>query len=309
MTLCMAAVCEFKGKNVIALTADSRSQTGDPQQPDSMIGSEDTFKMIHLGKATVMPAGSHTAAVELATACKPTIKEFTEMKIDPDDLDIAVDGLLQRLRQVASLKKIELVKRFVENQVGVSHQDFLKLPTEQYSDVWHSIRSLNLGADILIAYAPHNPVIVKLDRWGHASWIDNYGVIGSGAETARAMLSLQPWNRASLLKERYDHPEKMFYTPFEEVPLEEGLFRLTEAHFAAHKFNPSAVGAAVSYVVLSDRFRGLPNPEYIGEMRKIVNKKHRVPDIPLARKPNELMVTLGSNTSVTAPLEADPDVW
>lgn len=202
-----------------------------------------------------MLAGSHAKAIELATACKGVIREFTDIEIQHGDLDLAVDKFMHNLKKVAAEKKAALIKTYVQNSIGVDHSEFVKLPTDQYLDVWHSIRNITLGADILISSVKHEPVIVRLDRWGEPHWENNYGVIGNGAEIARAMLCLQLWTAS------VQHGASSFTRAM--VPIEECVFRLAEAHFAAHKTNPSSVGESIILRVLGSNYRANVNPSFL----------------------------------------------
>ncbi len=280
MTLCIAAECEYRGNRAIAMCADWRAQVGDVTQPDSMTGTDDIFKLRMLGKSTAMLAGHPGKASELVSACKPVIKTFTDTQVEPGDYDLAVDQLMQGLRQVAVKKKAELIRNYVESTTGITHSEFIRLPTDQYSDVWHAVRQLNLGADILISHVSHESAIVRLDRWGEVHWENNYSLIGSGSEVARAMLCLQTWEPSK------DHKTGPHFRI--QIPLEECLYRLSEAHLAAHKANPSSVGALSVFQVLTANYRSTPKPEYIQSIHRIFDSKHQVPGIKRGER-NEML--------------------
>jgi hypothetical protein len=298
MTLCIAAECEYKGRPAIAMCSDWRGQTGDLNQPELMTGADDTQKTREFRKATVMLAGVHAKAVELATACKIAIREFTETETSYEDLDLTVDRFLRNLEAVALAKKIALIQSLVESTVGIPHSEFVKLPTDQHPDVWHAIKRLDLGADLLIVSVLHEAIIVSLDRWGTARWEHNYRPIGNGAEIARAMLCLQLWTPASL------HDSSTYLLT--KVPLEECIFRLYEAHFAAHKANPSSVGSAVSFQVLGAHYRASIQPMFLTGLEGLIGAKHRVPPIKRATSKNEILHNFQSFS--TGSLEAvEPD--
>ena len=282
MTLCIAAECEYRGFPAIVLLADSRSQTGNIAQPDLMIVSDDANKVREFKKTTVLLAGSHARAFELSTACKPAIQEFTETDTKAEDLDIAVTDFLQKLRVAARAKKREIVQNFVENSTGIPHSDFIKLPSDNYLETWNDIRRLNLGADILISHVKHEPVIVRMDRWGDAHWEHNYGAIGNGAEIARAILGIQRWDPSG--------QHGLFYYQTDiRVPLQECVFRLFEAHQVAHKSNPSSVGPSFQLQVLMARHRGEVKTEILGQLGFLCAEKLKIPKCSVATDPNRLL--------------------
>jgi hypothetical protein len=281
MTLCIAAECEYRDRHAIAYCADWRAQTGDIEQPELMTGSDDTRKILEFREATVLLSGKHSKAVELATACKTVIREFTETQTTYEDLDIAVDCFMKKLRQVAATRKTEMIHNFVENNIGLPHSEFVKLPRDQHFDVWTAILKMNLGADILITYVSHEPIFIRLDRFGQTHWEHNYGVIGDGADIARAMLCLQTWTPA------IQHGASDSYGRG-TIPVEECLFRISEAHFAAHKANPSSVGEVTSFHVSTPHYRGSVKGDFLSYIHTLLRAKHRVPQIQPCRDKDQL---------------------
>jgi hypothetical protein len=271
VTLCIAAECEYEGKPAVALLADWRAQTGNLNNPELMTGSDDRYKLRELRKATVMLAGSHSKATELVALCKQAIRDFSESAIDHMDVDVAVTEFMGKLRQLAAKRKMDLVKTFVENSTGVPHAEFVRIPTDQHPEIWREIRHLNLEADILIACVVHEPIIVRLDRFGYAHWEHDYGTIGNGSEIARAMLCLQSWEPA-----RHHLGIAHFRA---QVPLEECLYRISEAHHAAHKANPSSVGSLSTTQVLTEKYRSSPTQDFTRCLDAAFRNKHRVPQI------------------------------
>jgi hypothetical protein len=300
----MAAECEYRGKPAIVVCADWRGQTGDITQPDSMIGSEDTGKIRDIRGATVLLSGKHGKAVELSAACKNVIRDFTQTQIDQDDLDIAITNFMGKLRRVAAERRTDLIHRFVLNSTGLTHAEFVKLPTDQYLEVWHGIRQLNLEADLLITLVSHEAIIIRLDRWGECHWESNYGVIGNGAEIARAMLCLQPWSPANLHNMGGEVRASL-------PPIEECLFRLHEAHFAANKANPSSVGEVISFGILRGKYRAAVSPEFLLHLTKQLYLKHCVPRIAQIRDANKLLHRCQSFTTghdIPEPIDDSEDV-
>jgi hypothetical protein len=271
VTLCIAAECEYLGKPAIAMCSDWRSQTGNPNTPELMTGVDDLSKTREYGRATVMLAGPYSMAFQLATVCKTAIRDFATTEVARADIDLAVDAFMRQLEQVAASRKMDLVRTFIENTTGLTQREFIALPKDEHSDIWREIRYLNLEADLLIAVVLHEAVIVKLDRFGKAHWVDTYGIIGNGSEVARAMLCLQTWEPAK------HHSGDAHIRSV--IPLEECLFRISEAHLAAHKANPSSVGSFRSFQVLTPNYRSTPTDKFLDTINAMWFKKHRVPEI------------------------------
>jgi hypothetical protein len=101
---------------------------------------------------------------------------------------------------------------------------------------------------LVISAVVHEPLLIHIDRFGKAHWQDQHVAIGSGADVARAMLCLQPWSPIS-------HHQNNDSRGFGRLPIEECIFRIKEAHFAAHKANPSLVGDAVTMQVVMQKYR------------------------------------------------------
>jgi hypothetical protein len=270
VTLCIAAECVYEEEPAIAMCCDWRAQTGDIAQPGELIGAEDVYKMAPVGKATAMLAGVHPKAVELVMACKRAIQKFTSYRGERVDFDLAIDDFMKELRGCAGGKKAEIVRHFVKMSTGMDYEEFRKLPNDNYLDDWNSLRRLTLDADILIAHVGHDPVIIRLDRWGRTHFENNYGAIGNGSDIARAFLCLQLWDAA-------EH-RGMLAHAMRRVPLRECLYRIYEAKQAAHVANPSSIGACTAFQVLTRNGRHSVAPMFAHMLDVIFNNKHKVPN-------------------------------
>jgi hypothetical protein len=270
VTLCIAAECVYEEEPAIAMCCDWRAQTGDIAQAGELIGAEDVYKMAPVGKATAMLAGVHPRAMELVMACKRAIQKFTNYRGERIDFDLAIDDFMKELRGCAGGKKAEIIQHFVKMSVGKDYEDFCKLPNDNYLDEWNSLRRLTLDADILIAHVGHDPVIIRLDRWGRTHFENNYGAIGNGSDIARAFLCLQLWDAA-------EHREMLAHA-MRRVPLRECLYRIYEAKQAAHSANPSSIGACTAFQVLTRNGRHSVAPMFAHMLDVIFNNKHKVPN-------------------------------
>jgi len=281
VTLCIAAECEYAGRPAIAMCADWRAQTGNIAEPETMIGTEGAYKLREFRRATVMLAGDHRAA-ELAIACKTAIRDFTENAYEPNDVDIHINEFMSKIRLITDKRKMEMKQRVAVDLTGMNHSEFVKLPREQFPDVWNAIQRTNLGADILICCVLSEPIIIRVDQWGEPHWEHNYSVIGSGASVARALLCLQMWTPRAV------HHASVQYK-YELPPLEECAFRIAEAHFASHMASPSNVGENTTYQVLTAKHRASINAPVISRLAQAILVKHQVPEIETQRAKNSVL--------------------
>ncbi len=270
MTLCIAAETIFQGEPIIAMCSDRRRQTGLPHDSSSLIGSDDSYKLLDWFGVTAMLSGVPTMARELAAMCRKPAQSFWGKSNDASNFDLAVNELLEQLRSVSRLRKRQILTHFVEMKLGVTLEEFHKLPQENYLDMWSEIRGLTLGSDILLCTVACEPTIVRLDRGGNVHWESNYSAIGDGAEVARALLCLQPWYGGQT------HGHRGTYVKT-QVPLAECLYRLYEAKRAAHLANPSSISSVTSFEILTRDSRSAITPEFNNLISTVFEQKHRVP--------------------------------
>jgi len=278
VTLCIAAECEIGDASgntpAIAMCCDWRAQTGAAESP-TLIGSEDVYKMLNWKGATAMLAGVPTKARELAAECRVPTEQFFQKAVDPMNFDLIVNELLEDLRTAVRKRKREIIRHFVETKLGISVNEFQKLPSDNYLDTWSEYKGLSLGADILICCVTHEPVIVRVDRWGEVHWENNYFAIGEGSEVARAFLCLQPWYGSEA------HGKRGHFN-ITKVPLLECLYRIYEAKMAANIAHPSSVGEATGFEVLTSATRANISQGCSTALTQCFLRKHAVPDLSSA---------------------------
>jgi len=299
VTLCIAAECEYKGTPALALLADLRSQTWDSSNPGSMVGSEDVYKMQEVGGATMLLAGNRPLARALASVCKPSVLEFVQSSPEHENLDLAIDELRLKIEKATAERKAEMIRQYVRSTHGMAYEEFIRLSTTEYADVWQQVRSLHFQAELLICCVIHEPIIIRVDHFGKTHWIDKYAAIGSGADIARAMLCLQLWVPARL--------HRIGSHELARVPLEECIFRLMEAHHVAHKANPSLVGGYTAAQILFPHHRCTTQPHFIGATDLLILKKYEVPQIEPVRGKGELL-RIFQSFSTGSIQDEEPDV-
>lgn len=303
MTLCIAAECEHEGYPAIAMCCDWRAQTG-ASGDAALVGTEDVYKLREWKCATAMLAGIPTKAKELAAACRIATEQFAEKAANPNDFDLQINGFLEGLRQAVRKRKEEILSHFIGMKLGISLTGFQKLPSDNYLDTWAEVNRQTLGADILICCVTHEPLIVRVDRWGDVHWENNYFAIGEGSEIARALLCLQPWY-ASHAHGKHGH------FAVDKVPLIECLYRIYEAKMAAHVAHPSSVGQSTTFEVLTSVTRGPISEECTKAMTDLFYAKHKVPDISACVPSDKILAdpqyALGNVPTSELPSEA-PDL-
>ncbi len=223
MTLCIAGECRHKGKPAIVLIADSRVERGaaNPIFSDMRIGAEDAQKVRDVGNTfRALISGPPTMGDELISKFEETVVRFEQVNL-PDDFDLLVTKFFEDLRRSARERKKEIVEHFIGMNTPLSStQDFLdKAKTvfseSHYSRLQDEIRSLSLGGDIILAgFHDEAALIIRMDAFGGVHWEDHYSVIGAGADTAYAILALNPWDE-------------------EDIDVAQCAFRLFEAKVAA----------------------------------------------------------------------------
>jgi hypothetical protein len=191
MTLCIAAECYDKGHPAIVLCRDWQARKG-------AVTSDDAYKYRDIEEAgkmcCVLIAGSPTRADHLLTACEPSIREFMR-KTDADDTDIDTDQLLQDLKKATREVRRTLIDDWVFTTLNIEFSDFRKngrneLLESHYHDVWETIRRYDIGAELLITLfdADRESIIIRTDGLGEVFWENDYSVIGTGGDVARAYL-------------------------------------------------------------------------------------------------------------------------
>lgn len=142
-----------------------------------------------------------------------------------------------------------------------SFDHFLKngrthLSDAHYSRVWDEIRSIGLGAEIILAgFHDNDSLIVRLDATGEVHWEDGYSVIGSGMDIALAFLC----------QNSYD----------EDIPLHKCVFRVYEAKSAAQKNR--TVGTITSFELL---IQGKGRFDISNKFFKYLKTKRRMLKVP-----------------------------
>lgn len=233
MTLCIAATCQHENMPAIVLCSDSRAEHG-IYLSELRVGSEDADKIRWIGDFSAMLSGLPTKADELLTQCDQAIREFSKTQPNVDS-DIVITSFFEQLRKAARSRKRQIVEHHIAMSTAFNdYEDFISkakstLSESHYNRIWEEIRSLGLGAEVIIAgFHDDEAIIIKLDDAGEVHWEDHYSVIGTGSQMALSFLC------------QNDYEDTM--------SLQECLFRTLEAKKAAEKNR--TVGHSTSFEVL-----------------------------------------------------------
>lgn len=190
VTICIAATCQYKGKDAVVLCADYQGTRGD------YIKADDTYKFWHFyeGCGAIGWAGDADKAIEFVRRFMAVAKQFHELDKTPgqQDTDIRVGEYLRLVRSfVAEIKK-ERIDAAVRNKFGISLQEYYALDAaRRESDIRDTIRSIDLGAEFLIVYFDlGEPLFIRIEQSGYVFIDDDdYVAIGSGEPLAAAIFS------------------------------------------------------------------------------------------------------------------------
>jgi hypothetical protein len=264
--------CEHKEKPTIVLCCDWQARKGTEER--ELVSADDVDKIREIigVEASALLAGTETDADRLLITCESAIRKLYRSPID-SNTDLAVDTFLKELETAAETRKKEIIEHYIKMFLGLDYSSLRAIPKDRLTDIdeeaYHTFRTLNLGADVIIA--TDEAVIVRLDRWGRAHWENNYSVIGEGADIALAFLCQHQWDFGG-------SSEPASFGSVAPVTLMQCLYRVYEAKRAAEK--KSSVGRSTALSVL---IKGEGTFEVSDSCRQLLleafEQKNRVPQI------------------------------
>lgn len=238
VTLCIAAgytsaIEECPG---LVLCCDERGTRG-------LVSADDSNKVRWMfdDSVAVLLAGSRTAADQLYLAINEAIEDA------PDFSDeISITKFIQTVKRAAQKRKRELMDEYVALHLGMSLEDFTSraksvLLETHYLDVWMELKSITLGAELILAtLSQTEAIILRVTPAGEVLWENHFSTIGTGGPIAEAFL----------VQKDYD----------DAMPLEECVYRVYEAKVAAEKNRD--VGPTTYIEVLDSDSGGLNHTRY-----------------------------------------------
>ena len=201
MTLCIAAACRYKDRDAVVLGSDFMV-TG-----SSKADILDKLYWIQNQEWPVLISGDDISrAVEL--------KEVYRQALEGHTGPIGVDDFLAVMYEPLRIQKHRIADQYVSRVLGLSYEHFLgrgrdELPEGTRRRVLGEISRLKFDAELLIVVFVRTktrtgrfrkykrPIIFKVGDSG-VDWCEQYGCIGSGADTADAILAYREHDESAL---------------------------------------------------------------------------------------------------------------
>lgn len=186
MTLCIAAICQDRGKPRIVIGTDWKASTGEA-------GAENQDKLRWItDNMPMLLAGTVSRAIEL----QATYKQFFEsLNADKPPLPITDRNVGDIIRKPISTFKAKLLDEYTGLSYGLSYRDFRQsiskkeIPSSVAAQAYAEIKRLGLGCCIIIPFfLDRRPYIFKVERDGSVEECDNFAAIGSGSPIAEGVL-------------------------------------------------------------------------------------------------------------------------
>jgi 20S proteasome alpha/beta subunit len=270
MSLCIAATCKHEGVPCVVHCCDMAGTRGD-------VKSEDVIKIQNVGACTVLLAGNMSHARRLLTACSGAIESFP---LGGDDL--AITKLIRGLVAAGKEMKRELATEQLSSQFGLTYDEVFnfsptRLDDPVFIDAWRVIRSVGLGAELIIsAFSDDEVALLTMESDGKVIWTPHFAAVGTGNQICQAFL---------LQRDYFDH-----------MNLGECLYRVLEAKIAAERNNH--VGRKTNLEVRLPRKNYDVGASYVDRTRKEIEQRRALPMLEI---PTELE-EFGTGT-ITAGIE------
>jgi len=194
LTLCIACECEHEDKEAFVSCCDFQAGKVSAYG-QTLISSEDVYKMRDFAGFSILISGSETLADELISLCEEPILRFQSSPQKREDSDIHITKFLSDLRSACQVRKKKILDHYVSMKWGfIDHEDFLKrvkatFTDQHYNQAWTEISQIDLGTELIISgFYDEESVIVRLDQVGNVHWETHYSVIGAGSDIALAFL-------------------------------------------------------------------------------------------------------------------------
>ena len=207
MTVCLAGICDHKDGYAFVLCSDFQGTRGD------YIKAEDTHKVWHFHgrRGAIMFAGDTDAGAEFFRRFQTIALEFEKIEKPHEmgDFDIRVGNYLKKVRELTTSFKKERASDKIGRIYGIDLDDFYSVSAPKrfspklYDEIAETIKSIDLGAEFLIAYADdEEPLLIRVEQNGHVA-LENgrYIAIGSGWPLAMAVFSQIDQNKTQSLTE------------------------------------------------------------------------------------------------------------
>ena len=200
MTLCIAAMCGYNGRQAVVLGSDFMVEGA--FKADIL----DKLYWINGQQWPVLISGDISRAVEL--------KEVYRQALEDRAAPIGADDLMTIMYGPLRVQKERIADQYVSRRLGVSYKDFLERGEDQFPEstrktILSRVGRLQLKADLLIVvFVPaktragkmrkyKRPLIFRVGDDG-VDWCEQYGCIGTGGGAAEAMLAYREHDEGTL---------------------------------------------------------------------------------------------------------------
>jgi 20S proteasome alpha/beta subunit len=186
MTLCIAAVCQDRGKSRIVIATDWKASI-----VEASAENQDKLRWI-TDNIPMLLAGTVSRAIELQAAYKQFFASLGERTppLMPDDKNIG-----DLVRKPAAIFKAKLANEYVSLNLGLPYKDFREavgkgeIPDSVATDTYAEIKNIDLGCSVILPFFLKNDAyIFRVAPNGSVEECDNFAAIGSGAPIAEGVL-------------------------------------------------------------------------------------------------------------------------
>jgi hypothetical protein len=199
MTLCVAAQCDHKGRDLVVVAVDFSMESG-------IATAEIEHRKIRwIGQEhfPVLISGEYTRCVELIAH----IEHIWDSRKDR----IEEQAFLPSCRLAVRKHKHTLANEYVSARLGMSYADFLgsmraSIPDTQYREIMADIERMKTGCELLIIYFEgEESSLIRIDENGKLEICSNFAAVGSGMYIAESAMFQREHSRGDGLADSIYH--------------------------------------------------------------------------------------------------------
>ena len=186
MTLCIAAICQNRGKPRIVIGTDWKASTGEA-------GAENQDKMRWItDDMPMLLAGTVSRAIEL----QATFKQFFDnLSKRTPPITANAKNIGDLVRKPVLIQKSKLANEYVGLKFGMPYKEFREavgkkqIPKSVATDAFAEIKSLDLDCSAIFPFFLEGAAyIFQVQADGSVQECDNFAAIGSGSPIAEGVL-------------------------------------------------------------------------------------------------------------------------
>ena len=186
MTLCIAAICQDRGKPRIVIGTDWKAST-----VEATAENQDKLRWV-TDNMPMLLAGTVSRAIELQSVYRQFFDNLSKRKpeVVPDEKNIG-----DLVRKPVALFKSKLSDEYVSLKFGLSYKDFREavgksqVPPSVATDTYTDIKNIDLGCSVILPFfLGKDAYIFRVGSDGGVEECDNFAAIGSGSPIAEGVL-------------------------------------------------------------------------------------------------------------------------